>query len=168
MDIEGSAIAVVEPPRGTYPARVDDKGRLKLPVSFQNYLAALPDKKLFATTLDGHKARVYPIEIWRENERILDTPSEDTQDAEDVLIAAQHLGGDAEMDGQGRILIPPELRRAVHIENQPVKIMFFRGAIDIYNDAEYDQRIHQAGEDGKRELTGLQRKLAVLWKRGVR
>ena len=30
-------LAMVEPPRGMYPARVDDKGRLKLPVGFQDF-----------------------------------------------------------------------------------------------------------------------------------
>ena len=41
-----------EPPNGMYPARVDDKGRLKLPVGFQEYISGLPEKKLFVTSLD--------------------------------------------------------------------------------------------------------------------
>ena len=40
----------LEPPRGIYPARLDDKGRLKLPVQFQQYLAAFPEKKLFVAS----------------------------------------------------------------------------------------------------------------------
>jgi MraZ protein len=140
---------------------VDDKGRLKLPVSFQTYLATLPDKRLFATTLDGHIARVYPMEVWRDNEKIMDTPAEDTEDAEDTLMTGYDLGGDAEMDPQGRILIPPELRRAVNIENQPVKIVFFRGAIDIYNEEAYRARMRKAAENREKKLAGLR-------KRGVR
>ena len=56
-----------------YPARLDEKGRLKLPVEFQRYLAGLPEKKLFVTSKDRRMATVYPIGIWRENEKVLAT-----------------------------------------------------------------------------------------------
>jgi MraZ protein len=158
MEEQGPVVAVVEPPRGTFPARVDDKGRLKLPAAFQEYLRALPEKKLFATTLNGRTVRVYPMDVWRQNEKILDTPAEDTGDAEDVLFLAYHLGGDSEMDSQGRILIPPELRRAANIENQPVKIVFFRGAVDVYSEAMYDERMQQALEGQEQKLAGLRRR----------
>jgi hypothetical protein len=52
-----------------YPARVDDKGRLKLPVGFQQYFAGLAEKKLFVTSLDRKTGCIYPIEKWRENKR---------------------------------------------------------------------------------------------------
>ena len=39
-------------PRGMYPGRLDDSGRVKLPAKFQQYLAALPEKTLFVTSLD--------------------------------------------------------------------------------------------------------------------
>jgi len=44
-----------------YPARVDDKGRLKLPVGFQQYFAGLQEKKLFVTSLDRRIGQIYSI-----------------------------------------------------------------------------------------------------------
>jgi MraZ protein len=60
--------APVEPPRGTYQARVDEKGRLKLPAVFQQYLTDLGETKVFVTSLDVRIARIYPISVWKENE----------------------------------------------------------------------------------------------------
>ncbi len=54
-----------------YPGRVDDKGRLKLPVGFQQYIAGLPEKKLFVTSLDRRIGQIYPIANWRENKKFL-------------------------------------------------------------------------------------------------
>ena len=36
----------VELPRGRYPGRLDDKGRLKLPAAFKEFFDGLPEKKL--------------------------------------------------------------------------------------------------------------------------
>jgi len=55
-----SKVAPVEPPLGAYPATVDEKGRLKLPVNFKEYLESLEDGRLFVTTTDKRIARVYP------------------------------------------------------------------------------------------------------------
>ena len=55
----------LEPPDGMYPARMDDRGRVKLPAAFQEYLNSLDDKKLFVTSLDRRIAQIYPIRAWR-------------------------------------------------------------------------------------------------------
>jgi DNA-binding transcriptional regulator/RsmH inhibitor MraZ len=71
------------------------------------------------------------------------------------LFVAYHLGGDTEMDAQGRILIPPELRRALGIENQPVKLMFLRGVLQVFSEAMYEQYLRTA-------LAGQPEKVATL------
>ncbi len=149
---------IVELPHGTYPARLDDKGRLKLPVAFQKYLESLPEKKLFVTSLDSRIARIYPIALWRENEKFLENFTDDPRAAEDILFIANDLGADAEMDSQGRVLLPPELRRALGIENQPVKLIPVKGRIDIYSEAEYEERRRRAMEGREDKILVLQRK----------
>ena len=60
--------APVEPPRGMYAARVDDKGRVKMPVDFQRYFEELAEGKFFITSLDRRIGQVYPLSVWRQNE----------------------------------------------------------------------------------------------------
>lgn len=153
---ESQSPVPLEPPRGTYPARVDDKGRLKLPANFQAYLASLPEQKVFVTSLDKVTARIYPIAVWRANESLLENYTKNPKAAVRVLRVANHLGSDCEMYGQGRILLSPELRRALGLENQPVRLGFLRGAIDVFSEAEYERSMLEAGEGLQANLDELQ------------
>ncbi len=42
----------LEMPRGRFPGRLDDKGRLKIPTAFAQFFNSLPERKLFLTSLD--------------------------------------------------------------------------------------------------------------------
>jgi MraZ protein len=123
-----------------YTARVDDKGRVKLPVDFQQYFADLGEKKFFITSLDGSIASIYPIPVWRHNLRVLAEYKEDTQAAEDVGFLADDLGGQAELDNQGRLLVPAELRRELGMENQPVRLRAVDERVDVLSDKVYEER----------------------------
>jgi MraZ protein len=155
------AVAQPEPPRGIYPARVDDKGRLKLPADFQKYLQDLGETKVFMTTFDGKVARIYPISVWRSNEALLSEGGEETEQAEDLWFVANDLGGDAVMDNQGRLLVPPELRRALGIENAPVRLEYYKGHFNLYSEAVYQERKARA-------MANLAEKLKAFEKKGLR
>ena len=128
---------VVEPPRGMHPGRVDDKGRLKLPAVFQEYLKGQPEKKLFVTSLDGRIAKIYTIAAWRENEKLLEEFRGNPQHAQIVAFNANRWGDEAEMDGQGRVLFPQNLRQKMGIEDSTVYLMANKGPIVIYTQAMY-------------------------------
>lgn len=147
---------MVEPPRGMYPGRLDDKGRVKLPASFQQYFAALREKKLFVTSLDRRIAQIYPMAVWRENEKFFDTYREDPRIARNVAFNAADLGAEAEMDAQGRILFPPELRRELGIENQPVKLFAYRGRIEVLSESIYQERKREAAQTAADDVTKLE------------
>src|ERR1700688_584734 len=101
-----------------YPARLDEKGRLKLPTVFQEYLGKFAEKTLFCTSLDRSIAQLYPISIWSQYQEFLDSYTDDPVAVEDVMFTAQDLGAEAEMDGQGRVTLNPELRRELDLQGQ--------------------------------------------------
>jgi MraZ protein len=148
----------VEPPRGVYPARVDEKGRLKLPVNFQQFLGS---EKLFITTLDTRIARIYPISAWQQNEKILFDQTDDTDTAEDVAFIANHFGADGEIDAQGRVLLPTELRRALNLESQPVWLDYFQSGVNVVGQQIYEER-------QKRALENLPGKLKAMKGKGLK
>ena len=137
-------LLMIEPPRGTYPARLDDKGRLKLPADFQQFFSALREKKLFVTSLDERTAQVYPMQVWRQNEKFFEQYRDDPKVARRLAFRAAHFGGESEMDSQGRILFPPELRRKLGIENQAVRIYAFRGHINVLSEPVYEQYVQES------------------------
>jgi len=156
VDILAQQQLMVEPPRGMYPSRLDDKGRLKLPTAFQQYFSALREKKLFVTSLDRRTAQVYPMDVWRGNEKFLDTYRDDVRVARNIAFNAADLGAESEMDSQGRILFSPELRRELGIENQPVKLFAYRGRIEILTEAIYEERKREAAQTVTDDVTKME------------
>ena len=139
-----------------YPARVDDKGRLKLPVGFQEYFTGLPEKKLFVTSLDRRIGQIYPIANWREAKKFLYGQKENSQAARRIAFNAQDLGADSEMDNQGRVLLPPEMRRELGIENQSVRLFHYKGRIEILNETIYQERKREAAGSAEADLETLE------------
>lgn len=147
----------VEPPRGIYQARVDDKGRLKLPVVFQQYLTAIGEEKVFITSLDRRTARVYPRSIWSENEKFFENYTKDPELAEDVAFNANDMGADSEMDSQGRLLVPQKLRQTLEIENEQVWLDCYKGRINVYTKAVYDERRGRASQGAREKSLALEK-----------
>lgn len=139
-----------------YPSRLDDKGRLKLPTAFQQYFSALREKKLYVTSLDRRTAQVYPMDVWRGNEKFFETYREDPKLAKRLAFNAADLGAESEMDGQGRILFSPELRRELGIENQPVRLYAYKGRIEILTEAIYEERKREAAETAPDDVSKLE------------
>ena len=156
MENWAEQLLMVEPPRGMYPARLDDKGRVKLPASFQQFFGALREKKLFVTSLDRRIGQIYPMAVWRENEKFFDAYRDEPRIARNVAFNAADLGAESEMDGQGRILFPPELRRELGIENQPVRLFAYRGRIEVLSEKIYEERKKEASQTAADDVAKLE------------
>ena len=98
--------------RGNHPTRVDEKGRLKLPADFKSQL--VPDaegKALFyITSKDGERAELWPIAAWEEIEANLARIPSTNPAKRKFLDVTNYYGQMAEMDTQGRLLLPQILR----------------------------------------------------------
>jgi MraZ protein len=130
----------IEPPDGMYPSRMDDRGRVKLPAAFKEYLEKFENKRLFVTSLDRRIAQVYPIVLWKQTKKFLENFSQDPEAAENLAFNAADLGAETEMDAQARVLFSPELRRELALEDQPVHLYAFGGHIEVLNQAVYEER----------------------------
>jgi MraZ protein len=148
---------MVEPPRGMYPGRLDEKGRVKLPTAFQQFFAALREKTLFVTSMDRRIAQIYTLQRWREAEKFFSEYREDPELARKVAFNAADLGAETEMDGQGRILFSPELRRELGIEGQPVRIFAYRGRLEVLSEKIYEERRREAAQISTSDIDKLER-----------
>jgi transcriptional regulator MraZ len=97
--------------RGNIPAKVDEKGRLKIPAAFLEELKGFGDQ-FYVTSETGETARIYPMKVWEEIEAKLSRLSSHNRTKEKFLTWTNYYGQAVEIDGQGRILIPPVLREA--------------------------------------------------------
>lgn len=147
---QATNLSAVETPRGTFSAKVDPKGRLKIPAAFQEYFKTVGEEKFFVTTVDARLLYIYPISVWRENERSLDealATEADVEAAESVRFMVNYYGGDASLDGEGRLLIPQELRKALGLGDGQVWMIFEKGKIVGYNELEFNKRLDAAKTD---------------------
>jgi MraZ protein len=97
--------------RGNIPAKVDEKGRLKIPAAFLEELKGFGDQ-FYVTSETGDTARIYPMKVWEEIEAKLSRLSSHNKTKEKFLTWTNYYGQAVEIDGQGRILIPTVLREA--------------------------------------------------------
>lgn len=156
-DDQSRETQAVEPPRGMYPCRLDEKGRLKLPAEFQHFLNVLPEKKLFVTSLDRRIAQIYPMTAWRENEKFFENYRDHPQVAHDVAFNANDLGADAEMDSQGRVLFNTTLRKELDLQNQELHLYAYRGHIKVLTEAIYQERRQRASKASLENVDLLER-----------
>jgi MraZ protein len=109
--------------RGCKEAKIDDKGRLKLPTSFRADIEATwntPSVYLTCDDAAGQYVRIYPMPVWEGiEERLLKMPS--TDPARRKFTRWTSFWGQAdEIDGQGRLLIQPHLRESAAMQGDVV------------------------------------------------
>ena len=104
--------------RGVSFLNLDAKGRLAIPARYRDRLQSSCESHLVVTIDRDHCLLVYPLPTWIEVERKLDQlPSfnEQTRALQRLYIGhAQEV----DMDGQGRVLLPPGLRRFAALDKR--------------------------------------------------
>jgi MraZ protein len=101
--------------RGHEQARIDDKGRLKVPNVFRSVLESKYGRELFLTSLSGENVRLYPMPVWVGIEEKLGTMPSSHPSRLRFLDRVNFYGQVAELDTQGRVLIPARLRETAAI-----------------------------------------------------
>jgi len=98
--------------RGNYAAKIDDKGRLKIPNAFRALVEKTHGAELFVTSLTGESVRIYPMPVWLAlEERLARAPSIHPSRVK-FLNRVNYFGQAAEIDAQGRVVIHPRLRES--------------------------------------------------------
>ena len=118
--------------RGSTSARIDDKGRLKVPNAFRRLVEQKHGRGVFLTSLTGEYVRIYPMPVWLElEERLSAMPS--THPAKlRFLDRVNYYGSDGELDLQGRVIIPARLRDAATM-NGDVDVLGQVNYLDVWN-----------------------------------
>ena len=118
--------------RGTYPAKIDEKGRLKIPNAFRALVEDQHGADLYVTSLSGDSVRIYPMPVWLELEqRLARVPSTDPA-RNRFLDRVNYFGQMSEFDGQGRVLIPVRLRESAGMSGD-VDVLGQVAYLDVWN-----------------------------------
>jgi MraZ protein len=105
---------------GHSPAKIDEKGRLKVPSGFRKIIEEKYGQDCFITSTDGERALVYPLPVWYDfQSRLAKVPSA-SQAKSKLLERVNYFGQVSTIDAQGRVLVPGILRSVAGIADDVV------------------------------------------------
>lgn len=126
--------------RGNYTARIDSKGRLKVPTLFRRYMDEKYGANFYVTSLTGDCVRIYPLPEWESIEQRLSLlPSMDPARRK-FLDRANYYGQQSAMDGQGRVLIHPLLRKSAEVLGD-VAVLGYMTYLEVWELEKFQQRL---------------------------
>jgi len=104
--------------RGNHPAKIEENGRLKLPVPFKQLMDAANITDLYVTTEDGERAQIWPLDEWKRNEARLKKHSVANTAVRKYLDMTGFYGQEVKMDAQGRFVLSQILRSKTKLEGE--------------------------------------------------
>ena len=106
--------------RGNHTARIDGKGRLKVPTEFRRLIEEKYGKDFYITSVKGDYVRIYPLPVWESIEQQLSVLPSMEPAQRKFLDRTNYYGQQATIDGQGRLLIHPLLRNKAEVSGDVV------------------------------------------------
>lgn len=147
--------------RGNHPAKVDEKGRLKLPSAFKQLMDAAHVTQFYVTSTDGKSAEIWPLPEWEKREAQLADSSTLDDAVRKYLNLTSYYGQQVEMDNQARLLLPQILRGSARLDAE-VTVFGMRTYLEVHNREAFEKSLPE------NELTAEDRKAmaALLSRRG--
>ena len=127
---------------GHSPAKIDEKGRLKVPAGFRKIIEERFGADCFITSMDGERALVYPLPVWFEfQSRLAKVPSTSTAKTK-LLERVNYFGQVSTLDAQGRLLVPQVLRDVAGVTDDVV-VLGSQDHLIVWNEQRIQKRLSE-------------------------
>ena len=127
---------------GHAPARIDEKGRIKIPSGFRRVIEENYGADCFITSMDGEKAVIYPFPVWQEFQARLAKVPSTSQAKTKLLERVNYYGQLSAIDAQGRLLVPTVLRNEAGISDDVV-VLGNQDHLVVWNEERIQKRFKQ-------------------------
>jgi len=146
--------------RGNHPAKVDEKGRLKMPSAFKQLVDAANVTQFYVTSTDGKSAEIWPLPEWEKREEQLADSSTMDDAVRKYLNVTSYYGQQVEIDNQARLLLPQILRSSARLD-AAVAVFGMRTYLEVHNREIFESNLaanELTAEDRKAMAAILSRK----------
>jgi transcriptional regulator MraZ len=123
--------------RGSAPAKVDDKGRVKIPSLFRSFIEETYGRDCFVTSDSGTCVQVFPMAVWIEKEKKMATLPSMHPSVLRYQKVVNYFGQPASLDEQGRLLIHPLLRARSGTQGE-VTVIGQQTYLEIWNREKFE------------------------------
>lgn len=126
--------------RGNYTARIDSKGRLKVPTPFRRLVEEQHGKEVYVTSLTGESVRIYPLAEWEAIEQRLSLLPTMDPARRKFLDRTNYYGQQSAIDAQGRVLIHPLLRKSAEVIGD-VAVLGYLTYLEVWELERFQRRL---------------------------
>ena len=125
--------------RGATKVTLDDKGRMVMPTRYRERLREQAQGRLVVTVDRDQCLLVYPLNEWEQIERkLMALPTLHAQSRRLQRLMVGHAT-DLELDGHGRLLLPPELREFAGLDRHAM-LVGQGGRFELWDEARWTER----------------------------
>ncbi len=128
---------------GSYSAKMDKGGRIKIPEKFRAAIEQEYGKDVFITSLTDEAVQIYPLSVWEELTGVAREGALHLRpDVRMFLLRVNRKGSRHEIDSKGRVLITLALRESAGLESE-VEVIGLNNHLEIWNKARLDEKLEQ-------------------------
>ncbi|HOI44644.1 MAG TPA: hypothetical protein PLX50_03425 [Candidatus Aminicenantes bacterium] len=118
---------------GSYPARLDASGRVKIPQKFREAIEAQHGREVFITSLNDESIQIYPLPVWEQLTGIANEGALHLRpDVRRFMLRVNRKGARNEIDSKGRVLINQILRQKANLQEE-VEVIGLNNHLEIWN-----------------------------------
>jgi len=143
--------------RGNHPAKVDEKGRLKMPAAFKQLVDAANVTQFYVTSTDGKSAEIWPLPEWEKREEQLAEASEMDDAVRKYMNLTSYYGQQVEVDSQARLLLPQILRTKAQLDAE-VTVIGMRSYIEVHNRETLERSMEELTADDRKTMADVFRR----------
>ena len=126
--------------RGSKAARIDDKGRLKVPNVYRNPITEKYGDALYVTSIDGESVLIYPMTVWMGIEEKLQGMPASLPARQKYVRNTNYYGQQTEFDRQGRVSVHGHLRESAGMAGE-VDVFGNLNHLQVWNHERFAKRL---------------------------
>jgi len=128
---------------GSYTARFDASGRIKIPEKFRAAIEAGYGRDLFVTSLTDESVQIYPLAVWLEMTGMASEGAVHLRpDVRKFMLRVNRNGSRHELDSKGRVLISQALREKARLQEE-VEVIGLSNHLEVWNKDALDKTLEE-------------------------
>jgi MraZ protein len=128
---------------GSYTAKIDRSGRIKIPEKFRAAIEEEYGKDVFITSLTDEAVQIYPLAVWEKMTGVAKEGALHLRpDIRRFLLRVNRKGAKHEIESKGRVLLNSALRGTARLQEE-VEVIGLNTHLEVWNREVLDDKLEK-------------------------